>query len=94
MSNVDLSAIEEKIKMASLDQHRGYAQNHSAEIKQERATEYLSEDQAAGYQIVREPFWNKGEFVVGRRCRRLCVARGARRRDPTRARLFCNRDHC
>ncbi|KAK7403309.1 hypothetical protein QQX98_010934 [Neonectria punicea] len=60
MSSVDISAIEQKIKMATLDQHRGYAQNHYAEIKQEKPTEYLAEDQAAGYQIVREPFWNKG----------------------------------
>lgn len=61
MSNVDISAIEQKIKMATLDQHRGYAQNHYAEVKQDRPTEYLNEEQAAGYQIVREPFWNKGE---------------------------------
>ncbi|KAH7152361.1 hypothetical protein B0J13DRAFT_261414 [Dactylonectria estremocensis] len=60
MSNVDISAIEHKIKMATLDQHRGYAQNHYSEVKQDRPTEYLAEDQAAGYQIVREPFWNKG----------------------------------
>lgn len=66
MSNVDLAAIEEKIKMASLDQHRGYAQNHYTEVKQDRTTEPFSEEQASGYQIVHEPFWNKGKFRNGR----------------------------
>ncbi|KAI5461236.1 hypothetical protein BGZ63DRAFT_355810 [Mariannaea sp. PMI_226] len=46
--------------MASLDQHRGYAQNHYGEVKQDRTNEYLSEEQAAGHHIVHEPFWNKG----------------------------------
>ncbi|KAM5342562.1 hypothetical protein ACJ41O_013528 [Fusarium nematophilum] len=60
MSSVDLSKIEQQIKMASLDQHRGYVQDHYAEIKQDRPTQYLDEATAAGYQLVREPLWNKG----------------------------------
>ncbi|EMT65153.1 NADP-dependent malic enzyme [Fusarium odoratissimum] len=46
--------------MAALDQHRGYVQDHYAEVKQDRTPEYVDESNAAGYQIVREPLWNKG----------------------------------
>ncbi|KAJ9424905.1 malate dehydrogenase [Fusarium oxysporum] len=60
MSPVDLSKIEQEIKMAALDQHRGYVQDHYAEVKQDRTPEYVDESNAAGYQIVREPLWNKG----------------------------------
>ncbi|UPK94510.1 hypothetical protein LCI18_005445 [Fusarium solani-melongenae] len=60
MSSVDLSKIEEQIKMTALDQHRGYVQDHYAEVQQDRPTQYIDETNAAGYQIVREPLWNKG----------------------------------
>jgi malate dehydrogenase (oxaloacetate-decarboxylating)(NADP+) len=60
MSSVDIAAIEERMKMASLDQLRGYAQNHYGEVQQFRNTEYVSQSQAGGYQILREPLWNKG----------------------------------
>ncbi|KAG5992938.1 hypothetical protein E4U43_003617 [Claviceps pusilla] len=60
MSTVDFGAIEEKMKVAALDQHRGYAKDSYAEIKQDRPTECVTESQAAGYQILREPLWNKG----------------------------------
>ncbi|KAJ3518512.1 hypothetical protein NM208_g14489 [Fusarium decemcellulare] len=60
MSSVDLSKIEQQIKMTALDQHRGYVQDHYAEIQQDRTTQYIDEANAAGYQIVREPLWNKG----------------------------------
>ncbi|KAF5122468.1 NADP-dependent malic enzyme [Metarhizium anisopliae] len=60
MSTVDVSAIEEAMKMATLDQHRGYVKDTYGEVQQERNTEYLAKSQAAGYQIIREPLWNKG----------------------------------
>lgn len=60
MSTVDIAAIEEAMKMAALDQHRGYAKESYGEIKQDRDTEYMAKTQAAGYQIIREPLWNKG----------------------------------
>ncbi|KAL8418313.1 hypothetical protein RB594_001791 [Gaeumannomyces avenae] len=61
LSTVDLSAIEEGIRVASLDQLRGYSQNKFAgEVRQIRTTEYLPMSQAAGYQVLREPVWNKG----------------------------------
>jgi len=66
MSSVDIAAIEERMKMASLDQHRGYAQNHYGEVAQFRNTEYVQQSQAAGYQILREPLWNKGMLLSAR----------------------------
>jgi hypothetical protein len=61
MSTVDLATIEERVKMASLDQHRGYAQTAYAEVQQYRNTDYIPETDAAGYQVLREPVWNKGK---------------------------------
>lgn len=61
LSSVDLTSIEEGIKAASLDQLRGYAQNHYTQVKQHSATEYVSEAMAGGYQVLREPAWNKGK---------------------------------
>jgi hypothetical protein len=61
MSSVDLAAIEESLKMTRLDQLRGYAQNHFGEVHQYRTTEYTPQTQALGYQVLREPLWNKGQ---------------------------------
>ena len=49
--------------MASLDQHRGYSTNHYGEVSQFRTTEYVAATKAAGYQIIREPLWNKGTYL-------------------------------
>lgn len=57
---VDVSAIAEAMKVASLDQLRGYAQHHYGEVRQHKQTEYVSRYQAAGYQVLREPMWNRG----------------------------------
>ncbi len=68
MSSVDISAIEEAMRMASLDTLRGYAQNRvSNEVRQYATTEYLSQTQALGYQVLSEPMWNKGESACRRR---------------------------
>lgn len=64
LSSVDISAIDEQMKMAQLDQHRGYAQDHYGEVNQYRKTEYVHKSQAAGTQILREPLWNKGNFPL------------------------------
>lgn len=61
MSTVDIAAIEEAMKMANLDGLRGYAQDHYGEVRQYRTTEYVDESQAAGYQVLQEPLWNKGK---------------------------------
>ena len=60
MSSVDITAIEEQMKMASLDGLRGYAQDHYGEVQQYVKTEYVPKSAATGYQILREPLWNKG----------------------------------
>ncbi|EFX05206.1 NADP-dependent malic enzyme [Grosmannia clavigera kw1407] len=60
MSSVDISAIQESLKMASLDHHRGYVQTKYCEVKQDQMTEYIPEDKAGGYQVLREAHWNKG----------------------------------
>lgn len=51
------------MKMATLDQHRGYVKDTYGEVQQERNTEYLAKSQAAGYQVIREPLWNKGMCI-------------------------------
>ena len=61
LSSVDVSAIEEAMKVANLDQLRGYSQNHYGEVKQDRTTEYLNQSEASGYQTLGEPLWNKGK---------------------------------
>lgn len=62
VSSVDVSSIENAMTMASLDQLRGYSQDHYTEVKQDRSTEYVDESNATAYQILREPLWNKGKF--------------------------------
>lgn len=69
MSAVDITAIQEAMKMTGLDQHRGYAQDRFAEVKQDHPTEYLPETAASGYQIIREPNWNKGMSLLPLRVR-------------------------
>ncbi|KAF0326155.1 malic enzyme [Colletotrichum asianum] len=64
MSSVDINAIEEKMRMASLDQHRGYAQNTFGEVQQYRNNEPLPRSQAVGYQVLKEPLWNKGQWAI------------------------------
>ncbi|KAI0019638.1 NADP-dependent malic enzyme [Xylariomycetidae sp. FL0641] len=60
MSSVDVAAIEESLKMAALDGLRGYAQDHYGEVQQYRSTDYVPKSSAGGYQVLREPAWNKG----------------------------------
>jgi malate dehydrogenase (oxaloacetate-decarboxylating)(NADP+) len=61
MSSVDIAAIEEAMKMANLDTLRGYNQKTFGQVHQYATTEYLSQTQALGYQVLNEPMWNKGE---------------------------------
>lgn len=64
MQSVDTSALEAQMKMAALDGLRGYSQDHYAVVKQYRTTDYVPKNQAGGYQVIREPAWNKGKIVV------------------------------
>jgi len=52
------------MRMANLDPLRGYAQNRYAEVQQFAETEYITKNQALGYQVLNEPMWNKGESTV------------------------------
>lgn len=61
MSTVDIATIQHAMKMANLDTLRGYTQNHYGEVRQFSNTEYISQNQALGYQVLREPLWNKCE---------------------------------
>jgi malate dehydrogenase (oxaloacetate-decarboxylating)(NADP+) len=60
MQAVDIEAIDAAMKMAALDTLRGYSQEHYGTIKQYRTTDYISKGNAGGYQVLREPAWNKG----------------------------------
>ncbi|KAH8770211.1 hypothetical protein BGZ57DRAFT_752728 [Hyaloscypha finlandica] len=60
MAAVDIDAIEAQMKMAALDTLKGYSADHYGTIKQYRETDYIAERNAGGYQVLREPAWNKG----------------------------------
>ncbi|KIH89161.1 malate dehydrogenase (oxaloacetate-decarboxylating)(NADP+) [Sporothrix brasiliensis 5110] len=60
MASVDISAIEDAMKMAALDQHRGYSQTNYGTVQQTQMTEYIAQHRAGGYQVLREAHWNKG----------------------------------
>jgi malate dehydrogenase (oxaloacetate-decarboxylating)(NADP+) len=60
MAAVDVAALEAQMKKSALDGLRGYSQDHFAVVKQTKGTEYVPKDKAAGYQMLREPAWNKG----------------------------------
>jgi malate dehydrogenase (oxaloacetate-decarboxylating)(NADP+) len=57
---VDIDAIEAQMKMAALDTLKGYSSDHYGTVKQYRETDYIMERNAGGYQVLREPAWNKG----------------------------------
>lgn len=61
---IDIAQIEEGIKMANLDTLRGYSNTTPAPVQQAIKTEYTPMSQAAGYQVIREPMWNKGEPFI------------------------------
>ena len=54
------AALESSFKAASLDTMRGYSQNAYAVVEQTHETETIPRPRARGYQLLREPAWNKG----------------------------------
>jgi malate dehydrogenase (oxaloacetate-decarboxylating)(NADP+) len=56
----DTTALENSFKAASLDTMRGYSQNAYAVVQQTHDTEIIPRPRARGYQLLREPAWNKG----------------------------------
>lgn len=63
-SQVDIEAIEAAMKLSSLDALRGYSQEHYGTVKQYRDTDYITKNNAGGYQVLREPAWNKGKLYT------------------------------
>jgi malate dehydrogenase (oxaloacetate-decarboxylating)(NADP+) len=74
LSSVDVSTIEQAMKASNLDQLRGYAQNHYAQVNQDGTTEYIPQSEASGYQVLSEPLWNKGKTTPQQQLavRRVC----------------------
>jgi malate dehydrogenase (oxaloacetate-decarboxylating)(NADP+) len=64
MAAVDIDAIEAQMKMAALDTLKGYSAEHYGIVKQYRETDYIAERNAGGYQVLREPAWNKGTYTL------------------------------
>lgn len=60
MAAVDVEALEASMKIAALDGLKGYATNTYGTVKQYRETDYVTKNNAGGYQAIREPAWNKG----------------------------------
>ncbi|EPE33226.1 Aminoacid dehydrogenase-like, N-terminal [Glarea lozoyensis ATCC 20868] len=60
MASVDTSAIEAAMKASSLDTLRGYSTSTYGTVQQYRTTDYVPKSHAGGYQVLREPAWNKG----------------------------------
>jgi malate dehydrogenase (oxaloacetate-decarboxylating)(NADP+) len=56
----DTAALENSSKTATLDTMRGYSQNAYAVVQQTHETETIPRPRARGYQLLREPAWNKG----------------------------------
>ncbi|ROV93644.1 hypothetical protein VMCG_08109 [Cytospora schulzeri] len=59
MSAVDTQAVEAALKAQQMDQLRGYKDTYG-EVQQSGETQYISEEQALGAQVLQEPMWNKG----------------------------------
>lgn len=64
MSAVNIDTVEAAMKAASLDSFKGYNQNNYGTIKQYRTTDYVPKSSAGGYQVLREPAWNKGTLTT------------------------------
>ncbi|KAL3417467.1 NADP-dependent malic enzyme [Phlyctema vagabunda] len=60
LSAVNMQALEASMQAIALDGLRGYATNNYGVVNQPMATEYTPQSKAAGYQVLREPAWNKG----------------------------------
>jgi hypothetical protein len=85
MSSVDITAIEEAMRMANLDTLRGYNQGRYGEVHQDATTEYISQTQALGYQVLNEPMWNKGESA--------CLSLAGSPPTPLRPIFILNKKH-
>lgn len=61
-SFVDTAALDAQMKLASINHLAGYStKSYPAPVAQLEPTEYTPEEMSRGYQVLREPAWNKGE---------------------------------
>lgn len=65
---VDVTAIENQMKAASLDTLKGYNHNNYGVVEQGPPTEYVKKAEAKGYQLLKEPMWNQGLSSSIRSC--------------------------
>lgn len=63
MSAIDTQAVEAALKAQQMDQLRGYKDTYG-EVQQSGETKYITEEQALGAQVLQEPMWNKGRFLI------------------------------
>ena len=60
---IDTAAIDAQMKLASLNHLAGYAtSSYPDAVPQDSTTKYTPEEMARGYEVLREPFFNKGSF--------------------------------
>lgn len=58
---IDTAAIDAQMKLASLNHLAGYATtSYPDAVPQSSTTQYTPEEMARGYEVLREPFFNKG----------------------------------
>lgn len=62
---IDTAAIDAQMKLASLNHLAGYATtSYPDAVPQSSTTKYTPEEMARGYEVLREPFFNKGAFYL------------------------------
>lgn len=59
---LDTAAIEAKMRIASLDNLKGYNQRSYSTVTQTESTEYVQKSNLRGYNLIRDPASNKGTF--------------------------------
>lgn len=61
---IDTAAIDAQMKLASLNHLAGYStKSYPDAVPQQSATTYTPEEMARGYEVLREPFFNKGMYL-------------------------------
>lgn len=61
---IDTAAIDAQMKLASLNHLAGYStKSYPDAVPQQSTTTYTPEEMARGYEVLREPFFNKGTYL-------------------------------
>ena len=62
---IDTAAIDAQMKLASLNHLAGYTtKSYPDAVPQSSTTTYTPEEMARGYEVLREPFFNKGAYLL------------------------------